>query len=94
VELRGSVKDLGVNVEASIQYHYPDPSTINPEEIKETITPNPTENLLQYLTLAYTHDELVSIVELSPMSEYREVYLRLLAIQIPIAMKNCCQHEP
>ena len=37
----GSVKDLGVNVEASIQYHYPDPSAINPEEIKKATTQNP-----------------------------------------------------
>jgi len=89
----GSVRDLGVKVDASIQYHYPDPSTINPEEVKKAITPNPAESLLQYLDLAYIHDKLVSIVESSPMSEYRDAYLWLLAAQIPIAMKNCSQHE-
>jgi hypothetical protein len=64
-----------------------------PREVRKAITPNPAENLLQYLTLAYIHDELVSIVESSPMSEYRDAYLWLLATQIPIAIKNCCQHE-
>jgi hypothetical protein len=88
-----SVRDLGVNVYASIQYHYPDPSTINPVEVKKAITPNPAESILQYLALAYIHDKLVSIVESSPMSEYRDAYLWLLAAQIPIAMKNCSRHE-
>jgi len=91
--LRGSVKDLGVNVEALIQYHYPDPSTINLEKVRRAITPNPAENLLQYLALAYIHDKLVSIVESSPMSEYRDAYLWLLTAQIPISMKNCSRHE-
>ena len=68
----GSVKDLGVNVEASIQYHYPDPSAINPEEIKKAITPNPAESLLQYLTLAYIHDKLVEAIDSTPMNQYRE----------------------
>ncbi|MFZ8794515.1 MAG: hypothetical protein ACO2O2_11620 [Acidilobaceae archaeon] len=87
------VRDRGVNVEASIQYHYPDPSTINPGEIKEAITPNSAESLLQYLALAYIHDKLVSIVNSSPMSEYKEVYIWPLSAQIPIAMKNCSKHE-
>jgi hypothetical protein len=69
------------------------PSTINPGEVKKAITPNPAESLLQYLTLAYIHDKLVSIVESSPMSEYRDAYLWLLATQIPVAMKNCSRHE-
>jgi hypothetical protein len=89
----GSVRDLGVEVEYSIQYHYPDPSTINPEEIKNAITPNPAESLLQYLALAYVHDRLSEVIDSTPMSEYRDVYLWLLAAQIPIAMKNCSQHE-
>jgi hypothetical protein len=89
----GSVKDLGVNVEASIQYHYPDPSTINPEEIKKAITPNPAENLLQYLALAHIHDKLLEAIDSTPMNQYREAYLWLLVAQIPIAMKNCSQHE-
>jgi hypothetical protein len=89
----GSVKDLGVNVEASIQYHYPDPSTINLEKVRKAITPNPAENLLQYLTLAYIHDKLVEAIDSTPMNQYRDAYLWLLSAQIPIAMKNCSKHE-
>jgi hypothetical protein len=89
----GSVKDLGVNVEASVQYHYPDPSTINPEEVEKAATPNPAENLLQYLALAYIHDKLVEAIDSTPMSEYRDAYLWLLTAQIQISMKNCSRHE-
>jgi len=89
----GSVKDLGVTVEASIQYHYPDPSTINPEEIKKAITPNPAESLLQYLALAYIHDKLVEAIDSTPMNQYREAYLWLLSAQIPTSMRNCSRHE-
>jgi len=89
----GSVKDLGVNVEASIQYHYPDPSTINLGEVKEAITPNPAESLIQYLALAYIHDKLLEAIDSTPMNQYREAYLWLLVAQIPIAMKNCSRHE-
>jgi hypothetical protein len=80
-------------VEASIQYHCPDPSTINPDEIKNAITPNPAENPLQYLTLAYIHDKLVEAIDSTPMSQHRDAYLWLLATQIPIAMKSCSRHE-
>jgi len=89
----GSVKSLGVTVEASIQYHCPDSYTINLEEVKKAITSNPAENLLQYLALAYIHDKLVEAIDSTPMSEHRDAYLWLPTAQISIAMKNCSQYE-
>jgi len=89
----GSVKDLGVKVDASIQYHYPDPSTINLEEVEKAITPNPAESLLQYLALAYIHDKFVEAIDSTPMNQCRDAYLWLLATKIPIVMKNCSRHE-
>jgi len=76
-----------------VSYNYPDVGSIDTWKIREKLTPHPGAVWLEKLALRYVHDRLVEIIESTPMSNYREAYLWLLAAQIPVTMRNCTVHE-
>jgi len=63
-----------------VSYNYPEVGTIDTWRIRELLTPHPG--------IVW----LVETIESTPMSNYREAYLWLLAAQIPVAMNNCTVH--
>jgi len=76
-----------------VSYNHPNVGSIDTWKIREKLTPHPGAVWLERLTPRYIHERLVEIIESTPMSNYREAYLWLLAAQIPIAMGNCDCHD-
>jgi hypothetical protein len=76
-----------------VNYNYPRVKGINTWRIREQLTQNPSALWLEKLALRYIHDKLVEFIESTPMNNYRDAYLWLLATQIPIAMSNCTTHN-
>jgi len=63
-----------------VSYNYPEVGIIDTWRIRELLTPHPG--------IVW----LVETIESTPMSNYREAYLWLLAAQIPVAIYNCTAH--
>jgi hypothetical protein len=61
--------------------------------VKKLLARNPGATWLEKLALRYIHDKLVEFIESTPMNNYRDAYLWLLAAQVPIAMHNCTVHS-
>jgi hypothetical protein len=76
-----------------VNYNYPRVGGINTWRIREQLTPSPGALWLEKLALRYIHDKLVEFIESTPMNNYRDAYLWLLATQIPITMHNCTTHN-
>ena len=89
----GTVVDAEVSSNVTVSYNYPDVGSIDTWKIREKLTPHPGAVWFEKLALRYVHDRLVEIIESTPMINYREAYLWLLAAQIPVIMRNCTVHE-
>jgi hypothetical protein len=89
----GTIRDSEVSSNITVNYNYPRVGGINTWRIREQLTPSPGALWLEKLALRYIHDKLVEFIESTPMNNYRDAYLWLLATQIPIIMHNCTAHN-
>ena len=89
----GTLVDVEVESNITVSYNYPNVGRVDTWKIREKLTPHPGAVWLEKLALRYVHDRLVEIIESTPMINYREAYLWLLATQIPVIMRNCTVHE-
>ena len=89
----GTLVDVEVESNITVSYNYPNVGRVDTWKIRELLTPHPGAAWLEKLALRYVHDKLVEIIESSPMKDYRDSYLWLLAAQIPVAMRNCTYHD-